>query len=75
MKISQIPPVDMVLRPKEKTSPIKKTKALDVVLDQLEIVGGDAALFAAPVPVSKKAMAAMRKKRKKKPESEQTDPG
>jgi hypothetical protein len=69
MKISQIPPVDMVLRPKE------KTKALDVVLDQLEIVGGDAALFAAPVPVSKKAMAAMRKKRKKKPESEQTDPG
>lgn len=75
MKISHIPQVDMVLRQKEKNSSIKMTKALDVVLDQLEIVGGDGALFAALVPVSKKAMVAMRKKRRKKPESEETDSG
>ncbi|HSX13660.1 MAG TPA: hypothetical protein VLE96_04480 [Chlamydiales bacterium] len=72
MKISGISPADLLLREKEKSSQ-ERSKVKDVVRDCLEIKGGEAALFAQVLPISKKAFGTIRKKRKKNLESEQSN--
>lgn len=62
MKISMISPVDLTHRDKEKIAVRKRSKITGVVLDYLEVAGGEAALFADANP---HAMTTIRKKRKK----------
>ncbi len=73
MKISEIPPTDQMRRDEEKW-----TRGGDLKLAGMALAiigGGQAALFAATIPISRKMLTALRKKRKKKPESEKTDSG